>query len=300
MTARLILPSSWASVTAAVGGGPLLVRNHKAVFKTNENFAADQLMSRDARAAVGQLDDGRVILVAVDGGRPGYSVGMTTYELAQTMVRLGAVTAAALEPGKAVTAAFQGQVLNRPSGKGEQPVKEALLVQYRGVYAPPPSAAQLGRAATGGRAAARVHGRPPVDRDRRAASRPTARPRPVDTRLAPAGHVPLRAGRRSTSRARGTGRSRATDDQSRQSVADRPFLVDFTLSAPEGAAAAKRRKVGFTLSRAASVTLQIETKDGALVAKLPPASLEAARSRSSGTARRRAARRRRTARTSRA
>ena len=42
---------------------------------------------------------------------------MTTYELAQTMARLGAVTAAALEPGKAVTAAFQGQVLNRPSGK---------------------------------------------------------------------------------------------------------------------------------------------------------------------------------------
>ena len=146
VTARLILPSSWASVTAAVGGGPLLVRNHKAVFKTNENFAADQLMSRDARAAIGQLDDGRILLVAVDGGRPGYSVGMTTYELAQTMARLGALTAAALEPGKAVTAAFQGKVLNRPSGKGEQPLKEGLLVQYSGVYAAPPSAAQLGRA----------------------------------------------------------------------------------------------------------------------------------------------------------
>ena len=156
VTARLILPSSWASVTAAVGGGPLLVRNHKAVFKTNENFAADQLMSRDARAAVGQLDDGRVILVAVDGGRPGHSVGMTTYELAQTMARLGAVTAAALEPGKAVTAAFQGQVLNRPSGKGEQPVKEALLVQYLGVYAPPPSVAPAREEQPGRRAAARA------------------------------------------------------------------------------------------------------------------------------------------------
>ena len=30
VTARLILPSSWAGVTAAIGGGPLLVRNHKA------------------------------------------------------------------------------------------------------------------------------------------------------------------------------------------------------------------------------------------------------------------------------
>ena len=77
VTARLILPSSWAGVTGAVGGGPLLVRNHKAVFKTSENFESDQLALRDARAGIGQLDDGRVILVAVDGGRPGYSVGMT-------------------------------------------------------------------------------------------------------------------------------------------------------------------------------------------------------------------------------
>jgi hypothetical protein len=146
LTARLILPSSWAGVTAAVGGGPLLVRNGRAVFRTSENFAAAELMSRDARAGIGQLDDGRVILVAVDGGRPGYSVGMTTYELAQTMARLGAVTAAGLEPGKAVTAAFQGQVLNRPYAKvGELPVNEALLVQYAGVYAPLPPVTQLGR-----------------------------------------------------------------------------------------------------------------------------------------------------------
>ena len=131
VTARLILPSAWSGTTSALGGGPLLVRNHKAVFKTSENFESDQLALRDARAGIGQLDDGRVILVAVDGARPGYSVGMTAYELAQTMVRLGAVTAAAVEPGKPVTAAFQGQVLNRPSGRaGEVPVKEALLVQY--------------------------------------------------------------------------------------------------------------------------------------------------------------------------
>ena len=50
VTARLILPSSWAGVTGAVGGGPLLVRNHKAVFKTSENFESDQLALRDARA----------------------------------------------------------------------------------------------------------------------------------------------------------------------------------------------------------------------------------------------------------
>ena len=85
-----------------------------------------------------------MILVTVDGGRPGRSVGMTTYELAQTMAKLGAVTAAGLEYGKSVTAAFDGRVLNRPQS-GEQKIKEALLVAYQGVYAPAPTPPLLGK-----------------------------------------------------------------------------------------------------------------------------------------------------------
>ena len=40
--------------------------------------------TRTPRAGVGQLADGRIILVAVDGDQPGYSAGMTSFELAQT------------------------------------------------------------------------------------------------------------------------------------------------------------------------------------------------------------------------
>jgi Phosphodiester glycosidase/FlgD Ig-like domain len=274
VTARLILPSSWAGVTGAVGGGPLLVRNHKAVFKTSENFDATKLSVRDARAAVGQLDDGRVLLVAVDGGRPGYSVGMTAYELAQEMVRLGAATAAALEPGKVVTAAFQGQVLNRPSGKaGELPVKEALLVQYVGVYAAPPSVAQLGKNnQAGGQQLGYTVVRPSTVTAELVA--PDGSTRPLDSGQRQAGAYRFSYG---TFDVEGTWRWRvtATDDQNRQSTAERPFLVDYTLSALKVPSAAQALKVGFTLSRSASVTLQIETKDGAVVAKLAPASLEA-------------------------
>src|SRR5439155_20259150 len=58
--------------------------------------------------------------------------------LAQTMVRLGAVTAAAVASGPDVSVAFDGQLLNKPSGAaGEHAVREALLVEYFGVYAPP-------------------------------------------------------------------------------------------------------------------------------------------------------------------
>ena len=74
----------------ASAAGPLLVKNGKPVFHTGENFdAADARAARQRAPAVGQLADGDVILVAVDGGRPGYSVGMTNYELAQTMAGSG-------------------------------------------------------------------------------------------------------------------------------------------------------------------------------------------------------------------
>ena len=43
--------------------------------------------------------------------------GLTSFELAQALVRLGAVTAAGVDPGDDVTAAFDGRLLNRPSGR---------------------------------------------------------------------------------------------------------------------------------------------------------------------------------------
>ena len=71
--------------------------------------------ARAPRSAVGQLADGRIVLVAVDGRQPGYSVGMTNFELAQALVRLGAVTGMALDSGGSTTMAFDGTLLNRPS-----------------------------------------------------------------------------------------------------------------------------------------------------------------------------------------
>jgi hypothetical protein len=274
VTTRLILPTAWAGVTAAIGGGPLLVRNHKPVFRTTENFAADQLMSLDARAGIGQLDDGRVILVAVDGGQPGYSVGMTTYELAQTMARLGAVTAAAVEPGKAVTAAFQGQLLNRPSDpSGERPVKQALLVQYFGAYAAPPSAPQVDRTTqTRGQQLSYTVVRPSQVTAELVV--PDGSTRPIDTSARVPGTYRFSW---TTFDVEGTWRWRvsATDDQNRQSTAERTFQVDFTLTDLRVPKVAHTVKVGFTLSRPASVMLQIETKRGSVIARLPPAGLEA-------------------------
>ena len=139
LTLRLILQPDWATVSDAIGGGPVLVRDGKPVYRAKEAFSTEQLAPRGPRTAVGQRADGGLLLVATDGRQPGYSIGMTNFELAQAMVRLGAVRAMALDGGGSTTLAFEGTVLNRPSDGGERAVATGLMLQYFGVYARPPA-----------------------------------------------------------------------------------------------------------------------------------------------------------------
>jgi hypothetical protein len=276
VTARLILQPAWTGVVSGLGGGPVLVRNGKAVFRSLEDFTNDEVTRRDARAGVGQLADGRVVLVAVDGGQPGYSVGLTSFELAQTMQRLGAITASAVDSRGSVTVAFDGHLLNRPSDPGgERAVKEALLIQYAGVYAAPPPVPLVNGEA---------------GRTSEALSYKIVRPSIVTAELVgPAGaaHV-LEAGVKhdpgsyafaySTFDSEGTWHWQvsATDDLGRVSTIDRPFRYDTTLRAVAVPSPARARAtIRFSLSRAAKLRVQIETRTGVLVRALPAATLPA-------------------------
>ena len=275
VTTRLILQPAWTGVVSALGGGPVLVRNGKPIFRSLEDFTNDQISQRDPRAGVGQLADGRIILVAVDGDQPGYSVGLTSFELAQTLAQLGAVTASAVDSGGSVTVAFDGQLLNRPSDPaGERLVKEALLIQYYGVYAPPPPLAL-------------VNGDP--GKTSQSLSYKIVRPSKVTAQLIGPGNVvrPLESNVQhdpgsysfsySTFDAEGNWRWNvtATDDLGRVSTIDRPFRYDTTLrgvSAPKLSRA--QATIRFTLARPASVRLRIETQNGIVVRTLPPVQLQ--------------------------
>ncbi len=273
VTTRLILQPAWTGVTSALGGGPILVRNGKPVFRSLEDFTNDQVSRRDPRAGVGQLADGRVILVAIDGDQPGYSVGMTSFELGQAMAGMGAVTANAVASGNDVSVAFDGQLLNHPAA-GEQPLKEALLVQYFGVYAPPPPIALLNGDA---------------DRSAQQLAYKIVRPSKVTAQLIGPDNVPrvLESAVQhdpgsytftySTFDVEGTWHWNvsATDDLGRVSTVDRPFRYDTTLhavSAPKTAVGTAT--IRFTLSRAASVHLRIETHSGVTVRDLAPVQLQ--------------------------
>jgi hypothetical protein len=245
------------------------------VFRSLEDFTNDQVSQRDPRAGVGQLADGRIILVAVDGRQPGYSVGLTSFELAQTLARLGAVTASAVDSGDSVTVAFDGQLLNKPSDpSGERQVKEALLIQYFGVYAaPPPLTLVNGDPGKGTQSLSYKIVRPSKVTAQLVGPDNVARPLETDVQHDPGSYTFTY----STFDQEGNWHWRvtATDDLGRVSTIDRPFRYDTTLravTAPKTATA--QATIRFTLARAASVRLRIETKGGIVVRTLAPVSLQ--------------------------
>jgi hypothetical protein len=281
VTVRLTLRPDWASVVDALGGGPLIVRNGRPVFRALEEFSAFQLSLRHPRSAVGQRADGRIVMLAVDGRQAGYSVGMTNFELALALMRFGVVTGSALDGGGSTTMAYDGKVLNRPSDGSERSVAEALLVHYYGVHAPDLNGAVLSPNGDGvGEELAFRYKvvRPStvtlnlVGPDRAARVRETVARAPGTYRL----NWP---GRRPDGSLEQLGRWRwvvsAQDDEGRVSTVERAFSLNDTLGflrvQPRLLRVGRpgsRLVATVRLARPARVVLSIETKSGAVLRRI--------------------------------
>ena len=279
VTVRLILRPQWGGVVDAVGGGPLIVRDGRPVFRALEDFTSGQLSLRNPRTAVGQREDGGIILVAVDGRQPGYSTGLTNFELAQTMVRLGAKTASALDAGGSTTMAFDGELLNRPSDPGgERAVADGLFIFYYGVHAPPPAQAVLspnGDGVAESQSLSYKIVRPStvtaslVGPDRAPRQTETGEREPGTYNLTWSGRTPEGA-----PEAEGQWRwvINATDDRGEASKVERTFDLNNTIGylrvRPSRVVVHRRGgnlQVGFRLAHPALVTVTIETASGARV-----------------------------------
>ncbi|HEY6102889.1 MAG TPA: phosphodiester glycosidase family protein [bacterium] len=115
-------------VLNALGGGPRLVKNGQAqVPFAWEWFTLRFHDTRAPRTAVGFTSAGKLIFVTVDG-RSARNTGMTLRELADLMVRLGAVEAMNLDGGGSATMVVGGRIVNEPSDGRERPIGSALLV----------------------------------------------------------------------------------------------------------------------------------------------------------------------------
>jgi exopolysaccharide biosynthesis protein len=140
-----------ASAFAAIGGGPILVRDG-AWYEDPHAPAPDERNYRWPVVALARQHDGRLVLVAVDGRHPERSVGATRPEFAAILLRLGATDAMALDSGGSVTLVSRApgdrnvSVRNVPSDNSDERWISDGLFLYSS--APEPSIVVPGQAPT--------------------------------------------------------------------------------------------------------------------------------------------------------
>lgn len=117
----------WPRVMDSLGGFPRLVAKGKVVARRCDA----SLCARHPRTGLGFTKKGQLLLVVVDGRRPGWSTGMTLKRFATEMKRLGAVNAMNLDGGGSSTMVVRGRIVNRPSDGSERSVSGAVLVHRR-------------------------------------------------------------------------------------------------------------------------------------------------------------------------
>ncbi|WP_160118418.1 phosphodiester glycosidase family protein [Bacillus sp. V59.32b] len=124
--------------TGIVNGGPRLLRDGKeditAVsegfhWSDNPEFYYRFGERRNPRTLAGVTEDGKILLVTVDGRQPHYSVGASFKESARIMKALGAVDAVNLDGGGSTAMTIGSDIVNRPSDPaGERAIGDAIIV----------------------------------------------------------------------------------------------------------------------------------------------------------------------------
>jgi exopolysaccharide biosynthesis protein len=118
---------NWSAIQEAIGGGPRIVKEGKAMVNSDAERFDRSMTLRHPRTAIGYTSGGEVVLCVVDG-RSTISRGATFEELAEIMLRLGCTDAINLDGGGSSTLYVAGAVLNRPSDGPSRPVANALLL----------------------------------------------------------------------------------------------------------------------------------------------------------------------------
>lgn len=99
------------------------------VYPENPEFYYRFGERRNPRTLAGTTPGGNLLLVAVDGRRPGYSVGASFEESAEIMDALGAEEAVNLDGGGSTGMTLDERLVTRPSDTtGERPIGDAVVL----------------------------------------------------------------------------------------------------------------------------------------------------------------------------
>lgn len=131
-------PPIWNNAVHAIGGRMRLIKNGKVNQQLEQMHRAEKKhipgkrthilpLSHEPRTALG-YNDKKLILIVADGRQPGYSTGMSLYELSTVLIELGATEAINLDGGSSSTFVVDGKVTNKPSGHQERDVLNAVFI----------------------------------------------------------------------------------------------------------------------------------------------------------------------------
>lgn len=126
----------WNNVKFAMGGVQMLIIDGWINSGLSGSSDTGGYSSLSPMTAVGVKKDGMVIMLTVDGRQPGYSKGITVYQLAQLMLEQGCYNAIHLDGGGSTTMVINDgglKVANSPSDGAQRSLANGiLLVPYDG------------------------------------------------------------------------------------------------------------------------------------------------------------------------
>ncbi len=109
-----------------ISGGPFLIKDGEIYIDAKEEKLT-AISGRNPRTLIGYTKDNELILATVDG-RENRSVGMTLYESAKFMQKLGCINAINLDGGSSSVMYLKGQIANKPPIMGGIPLSGIVSI----------------------------------------------------------------------------------------------------------------------------------------------------------------------------
>lgn len=123
----------WWRMRTAVGGGPVLLKDGDIFipYREEQKFVNGE-NDRHPRTAMGYTENGKLIILVVQGRTPGVADGTTLKETAIILRDLGCMEALNLDGGGSSCMLVNGKETIKPSDKeGQRPVPAVFMIQKR-------------------------------------------------------------------------------------------------------------------------------------------------------------------------
>jgi len=125
--------SKW-KVKTAVGGGPVLLQNGQIKISNEEEqmFTGKAINDKHPRTAMGYTNDGKIIVLVIQGRFPAKAEGATLLQEAKLLQDLGCTEALNLDGGGSSCMLINGKQTIQPSDKeGQRPVPAVFVIKQK-------------------------------------------------------------------------------------------------------------------------------------------------------------------------